>query len=546
MNETPFQFNISLSVLNHLGRNLYRNFITVLGEAVSNAWDAEANNVWIYIDKENSKFVIMDDGIGMDSDDFQNKFLKIGYSKRGNGSNKSLNGRPFIGAKGIGKLALLSCSDKVSIFTKQCNAEYIGGVVDNRDLDEAIQNDLRPEAYPLDKLNFELIEGYSDGHLHGTIIVFEYTKESIRNSEVYIKKLIAMSFKFSLYDENFNIHVNDSPVSIDDLGDLIGATEFLWIINEFEDQYISALKDLKEGPISINSSLSINGFIATVSKPAQLKIRGTDERATIDLFVNGRLREKNIIRRIPTQRVVESYIYGQIHFDLMDQTGNDPFTSSREGVIDDDENFKSLLDFLKNDVLPKVFDDWDALRLKHRKDGDDENQRKSNVERKARSLYKTLADEYSSHDEKIEAWLFELINDAEFNISAYAYCFISENLVRKYIREYIDELPANVKKSALKWKKNEDEAKNKANISFDIRINDDDLNFLSMEDLAITAEGGRRNDGNPSLWLDFVKFKPVRNAVGHTGVLSNDAKQHLRVGCNNIKARVRNLIINKN
>ena len=28
-----YTFNISLSVLNHLGRNLYRNIITVIGEA---------------------------------------------------------------------------------------------------------------------------------------------------------------------------------------------------------------------------------------------------------------------------------------------------------------------------------------------------------------------------------------------------------------------------------------------------------------------------------------------------------------------------------
>ncbi len=35
-----FTFEISLSVLNHLGRNLYRNFVTVLAEAISNAWDA--------------------------------------------------------------------------------------------------------------------------------------------------------------------------------------------------------------------------------------------------------------------------------------------------------------------------------------------------------------------------------------------------------------------------------------------------------------------------------------------------------------------------
>jgi len=60
----PFQFEISLSVLNHLGRNLYRNFITVIAEAVSNSWDAEAQNVWIDIDKEGNTFSIKDDGLG--------------------------------------------------------------------------------------------------------------------------------------------------------------------------------------------------------------------------------------------------------------------------------------------------------------------------------------------------------------------------------------------------------------------------------------------------------------------------------------------------
>ena len=53
-----FQFEISLSVLNHLGRKLYRNFITVLSEAISNAWDADAENVWIFIDRDNNSFVI--------------------------------------------------------------------------------------------------------------------------------------------------------------------------------------------------------------------------------------------------------------------------------------------------------------------------------------------------------------------------------------------------------------------------------------------------------------------------------------------------------
>ncbi|MBU3940840.1 MAG: ATP-binding protein, partial [Nanoarchaeota archaeon] len=106
-----FTFEISLSVLDHLGRNLYRNFVTILGEAISNAWDADAENVWINIDKKKNSLFIKDDGDGMTADDFQNKFLRIGYSKRRKGKNISPKGRPYIGRKGIGKLALLSCAD---------------------------------------------------------------------------------------------------------------------------------------------------------------------------------------------------------------------------------------------------------------------------------------------------------------------------------------------------------------------------------------------------------------------------------------------------
>lgn len=69
-----FHFEISLSVLNHLGRNLYRNFITVIGEAISNSWDSDAENVWIDIASNQSSFSIRDDGSGMTADDFQNKF----------------------------------------------------------------------------------------------------------------------------------------------------------------------------------------------------------------------------------------------------------------------------------------------------------------------------------------------------------------------------------------------------------------------------------------------------------------------------------------
>src|SRR4030042_5394867 len=165
VNENGFTFNISLSILNHLGRNLYRSFVTVLGEAISNAWDANSENVNIYIDKDNNSLIIKDDGIGMSGDDFQNKFLNIGYSKRKEGETKSPDKeRPYIGRKGIGKLALLSCADRITVISKVSGGDYVGGAIDNSGLDEAITKDLTPQQYPLENWELATFGKYIDGH----------------------------------------------------------------------------------------------------------------------------------------------------------------------------------------------------------------------------------------------------------------------------------------------------------------------------------------------------------------------------------------------
>jgi len=44
------------------------------------------------------------------------------------------------------------------------------------------------------------------------------------------------------------------------------------------------------------------------------------------------------------------------------------------------------------------------------------------------------------------------------------------------------------------------------------------------------------------LWRDAIAYAPVRNVVGHTGLLTKTAKDHLRVTHENIKARVRTLL----
>ena len=55
--ESPYCMTLSLNVLNHLGLNLYSNIPAVLSEVVANAWDADAQNVWVTIDRESDSII---------------------------------------------------------------------------------------------------------------------------------------------------------------------------------------------------------------------------------------------------------------------------------------------------------------------------------------------------------------------------------------------------------------------------------------------------------------------------------------------------------
>ena len=547
-----FFFEISLSVLNHLGRKLYRSFTTVLGEAISNAWDADAINVRIYVDKEKNSMCIKDDGQGMTSDDFQYRFLKIGYSKRKEGKLSPKRKRPFIGRKGIGKLALLSCAERISIISRIPGGQYIGGTIDNSGLDQAITDDLTPKEYPLEDWNLELFGKYVKNQKQGSIILFENINEGIRHSLPFLKKTIALYFRFSLLDKSFNIFLNDEKITTSCLDDLAMKTEFLWTINDIDDPYVKHLKDIFTSTRNESKKMKvagdIKGFIASVEKPRDLKITTTDERVGVDLFVNGRLREKDILKHMPTARVVESYIYGQIHCDNLDDD-IDRFTSSRESIVADDPKFKKLIDLLRDKVLNKILNDWDVWRRKHRKEGDSENPIISKKERKAEELYNAVSCEYSMPEdkeskEKIDAWVDGLAEDARFNFTSYAECFISENLVRRFIEDKKITLSKEANNEIKKWKRREYESKDKGNVSIELRKKNAKLSYLSMDGLANLVDK-RDRVKEACLARDACEYKPIRDALAHTALLTDEAKTKLTTVYANIRERIRTLLKSK-
>lgn len=393
-----------------------------------------------------------------------------------------------------------------------------------------------------------MFDKYSEGLESGTIINFDQIEDGIKNTEQYLKKVIALYFRFSLIDADFNIHFNDEPITIDNLQGLADSTQFLWKVNQSTDPFVtekllpnSHLKQSK----TVDSQIIKSGFIGSVLTPSNLKIFTTKELVGVDLFVNGRLREKDILKHIATAALPERYFYGQIHCNFMDDN-KDRFTSSREGVKSDDKKFKEVLNELKS-IIAKSRDDWDRWRVELRQDGDSENTRITKKERKSRELFNTLADDFLPQDssvnyDKVEEWIGKLANDAQFNFSSYGECFISENLLRTFITESGIELSAEALREITKFKERESNSKNVANLSIPLRQGDFDLSYLDMDNLANLIDKPQDPNKEAAIARDAKEYKPIRDALAHTALLTDLAKLRLTSTYENIKARIKKIL----
>ena len=559
-----FNFNISLSVLNHLGRNLYRNFITVLGEAISNSWDAEAENIWIEIDDDSYYFSIKDDGIGMSGDDFQDKFLKIGYSKRKTGESLSPNKkRPYIGRKGVGKLALLSCAQRIHIMSKTRDTDYVGGIIDNRELDKKIQDDSNPEDCPLEQLNEGIFEDLQRGHNHGTIIYFQNINEGINNNIETLRKLIALHFRFSLIDPSFSIFLNGEKIDFNTLKDLSDNTEFLWTINDFLDPFLDTLNLKERLDISVENK-DIKGFIASVEKPKNLNIFGTGEKTGIDVFVNGRLRETNILKHTPAfaTRHIASYIYGQIHLDILDDENNDDnndkFTTSREGIKPEDAMYKSFLAIIIREIFNSLSTQWDSWRTKYKEDGDiDEgnipkHQKRMNEGRayREKEFIKQIKDSPNLDDNAKNSLIETTRELSRNNTPVYQDLFILENLLRKFLeirginnkedlnRKFPDDPQIQGEKGCIakikeiKYRRKQDEASGH-DLKGKFVKEEHDFNYLEMVWLGILVDkvnGIQSGLHEPRRMEDYAKnIRPVRNAVMHTNEVTQEITESEKI-----------------
>lgn len=384
-NPHNFQFEVDLNVINHLGIGLYSSTPAALTELVANAWDADANEVYITIDEAKKTITIEDDGHGMDATSIQSKFLNVGYSRRRHSTNKDFSDsgtRRVMGRKGIGKLAMFALANKITISSQAKSKEAIGFEVDVPNLKKSLEANQKPSLNEVSTP--PLIKG------HGTRITLESVLPGLKTTEGYLRVKLARRFSILGDIHKFKVFLNGREIVKADRG-FYDHVQFLWAFDEETEKSINLLsKNISE--IAIDDSkphektkciqrlsstiicgedtFEVTGYIASVFQPRNLGAK-EDSANILSIFANGRVFAEDIINEVNSAKYYKNYLTGEIHANFLDDDETDRATASREAIKRDDPRYHALIAFVRN-TFETIGDQWDEWRTALGLDPDDE------------------------------------------------------------------------------------------------------------------------------------------------------------------------------
>jgi len=339
--------------IEHLGVKMYSTLPPALAELVSNAYDADAGNVTVEFLELGSKksITVKDDGMGMDSNDIQNRFLVIGRNRRKDDGDKPTPrfGRFATGKKGLGKLALFGLAKEITIDTIK-NGLRNRFILNWDDLLNA-----SGEYNPKIVLNNEETQSPN-----GTTIKLSQLK---RQSSFEVESLADSLSKIFIADDDFKISLkkqNGDLITVDNNRRYNGfKQQFSWDIEEIipeDSEYYSKVSGelyTSETPIRTNSGL-----------------RG------ISLFSRGKLVNNPEFFSNSTSSHFFQYLTGWVSVDFIDKLDDDVISTNRQSVDWDNAEMAKLRVFLST-LISKVNNEW---RSKRKEVKDDEIKKATGID----------------------------------------------------------------------------------------------------------------------------------------------------------------------
>lgn len=360
-----YRLEIDPRILELLGPSLYTNIYYVLAELIANAYDADAENVYIIANKDEIR--VEDDGHGMSYEKGDvARYLNVASASRlcEEDSLTRSGKRRKMGRKGVGKLAALSVSADVDILTI-CNRELSGFVLSRHPEDGSRLRPIPEEEIAFDKIGD-----------HGCAVVMRYPQYRLHKTIDAVKRnLLKM---FPLVNQDFRIHIirDHQEVIIDEFDKNVMSelcalitlgTRFSSLCDLLPNYYPSKWTQLVESrkefirPFVMKDTngdeheynLEIHGWLGayktTKGRKAELKEFPDN---FISLFANQKLGEFNILPVVGHNKLNEVYAVGQLHVDLFELTElPDMALSNRQGYKSDDPRYTIVLDYVRDNLL---------------------------------------------------------------------------------------------------------------------------------------------------------------------------------------------------
>lgn len=192
---------------------MYPSVTSTIAELISNAWDADAKNVWVTIPfeqlrKPGAQITVVDDGLGMTHEEARDQYLNVGRKRRVElDSDQTPGGRLLHGRKGIGKLAAFGTAKVLECHTITSS----GQVRFKLDYDRIRRTEAGSE-YKVEPPELPGLITDPESRLleHGTCIILSELKLKRNINENQFRK--SMSRRFALDTNEMKIHLNGSQI----------------------------------------------------------------------------------------------------------------------------------------------------------------------------------------------------------------------------------------------------------------------------------------------------------------------------------------------
>lgn len=359
MNDAPkYTMGIELGVLDHLGLNLYSNIPAVLAEAVANAWDADATEVVIAIDRDEQTITILDNGHGMDLKDVNDKFLSVGYRRREEEPTKTKRERHVMGRKGIGKLSLFSIAERIEVHSLKTDGDgNPTGEPQALALEaDAIRTSIEAkETYHPEALNPEIVKLARGTQLTLTGLKKHATAMTTKSLRVRLAR------RFSVIGpgSDFEVSIDGDAIGVKDR-DYFGKIEYLWSVGDVGDAYNALATNGKrtstiDGIVDAGKGWKVTGWVGTFDEQQSIE----EENNALTVLAWGKLVQENLLSQIQEGGLYTKYLIGEIRADFLDlDEQEDITTSDRQRLKEEDDRFEALIAYVQGHILKPIGNNW--------------------------------------------------------------------------------------------------------------------------------------------------------------------------------------------